>query len=60
MRQIKTYMCFIFSQPMIGCPLLKGTFCPKYSRSAQKKCPLYQMSAIKASAITRYPLYSMV
>ena len=28
------------------CPLLRGKFCPKRSRGAQKKCPLYSMSAI--------------
>ena len=27
--QIKTCMCFLFSQPIIGCPLLKGKFCSK-------------------------------
>ena len=36
MCQLKTCMCFLFSQPIIGCPLLTGNFCPKCSRGAQK------------------------
>ena len=28
---------FSFSQPVIWCPLLRGKFCPKFSRDAQKK-----------------------
>ena len=52
MCQLKTCMCFLFFQPIIGCPLLAGRFCPKCSRGAQKsvrynrcplrKCPLYR------------------
>ena len=41
MCQTKTSMCFLFSQPIIGCPLLRGKFCPKCSPGAQKKCPLF-------------------
>ena len=37
MFQIKTCMCFLFSRPIIGCPLLRGKFCPKCSCGAQKK-----------------------
>ena len=40
MCQTKTSMCFLFPQPNIGCPLLRGKFCPESSRGAQKKCPL--------------------
>ena len=40
MCQTKTSMCFLFSQPIIGCPLLRGKFCPKCSPGAQKKCLL--------------------
>ena len=36
MCQTKISMCFLFSQPNIGCPLLAGEFCPKYSPGAQK------------------------
>ena len=50
MCQIKTCM-FFFSEPIVGCLLLIGKFCPKCSHGAQKKCPLQQMSTIKVSAI---------
>ena len=40
MCQAKPGMCFLFSQPIIGCPLLRDEFSPKYSRGAHKKCPL--------------------
>ena len=30
---------FSFSQPIIGCPLVIGKFCPKCSHGVQKKCP---------------------
>ena len=45
MCQIKTCICFLFSQPIIGFPLLRGKFCPKCSCGTQKsvlynKCPL--------------------
>ena len=40
MCQTKKSMCFLFSQPIIGCPLLTGKFCLKCSPSDQKKCPL--------------------
>ena len=51
MCQLKTCMCFLFSQPIIGCQLLTGKLCLKCSHGAQKKCPLKQMSAIKVSAV---------
>ena len=40
MCQIKTPMFFLFSQPFIRCPLLRGKFCPKCLHGAQQKCPL--------------------
>ena len=54
----------------IGCLISRGKFCPKCSRGAQKKCPLYRGFSVrvwpwfgwflkKASAITRCPLYNM-
>ena len=30
-------MCFLFPQLIKECPLLRGKFCTKYSRGAQKK-----------------------
>ena len=43
--QTQRCMRFLFSQPIIVFPLLRGKLCPKYSRSTQKsvrynKCPL--------------------
>ena len=36
MCQTKRCMCFLFFQPITGCPLLRRKFYPKYSRDAQK------------------------
>ena len=36
MCETKTSMCFLFSQPIIGCPLLRGKFYLKCSTSAKK------------------------
>ena len=38
--KLKACICFLISQPIIGCPLLRGKFCPKCSRGALNKCPL--------------------
>ena len=45
MSQRKTCMCFQFSQPITGCPLLRSKFCPKVHTVLKKsvrynKCPL--------------------
>ena len=37
MCQIKTCMCFLFTQPIIRFPLLRGKFCPKYLTWCSKK-----------------------
>ena len=51
MCKTKTSMCFLFAQPIIGCPLLTGKFLPKCSHGAQKNCQLWQIPVIKVSAI---------
>ena len=48
MYQAKTSMCFLFSQPIIGCPLLTGKFCPKCSPGAQKVSPITNVRYIEA------------
>ena len=46
MCQIKTCICFLFSQPIIGCSLLRGKFHPKYLCGAQKKVSVKALYSI--------------
>ena len=67
MRQIKTCMCFLFSQPIIWYPLLRRKFCAKYLHCAQKsvhynKCVRYIEVFLRvfdrdlAGSLKKYPL----
>ena len=46
MSKTKTSMCYLFSQPITGCPLLTGKFCPKCFSGAQKSVRLTNMPAM--------------
>ena len=62
MHQIKTCMCFLFSQPIIGCPLLRGKFCYNVHTVLQKsvhynKYPLEKSKLYRGVSMRVWPWF---